>query len=546
MKRIYFLTLIATVFMMPLFSSAQSNMVYNAGLEEWDDANTPTGWNKYENISQESTIVHEGSYSAAQISASSSKKFRQNIQGVVPGTTYTVSFWFLDNDPAAKCRIWSYWLKADGSYLDDNAEELRPSTFSVDNPDWQHFVVQVTAPDSAAKFRFEVRAYKESGNTGGKVYYDDFYFGTEEQVLPEPSNYPTDFTATAYKVFIDLSWTDAAGDQLPTGYLIYGYKDGVDMPVPTDGFPVEDDDDWSDGIASGNVPFGMNSVRVDGLDANTTYHFVIYPFTNAGENIDYKTDGTPPTASATTENVELIEYWDFDDEFGPWNAYDVAGEQHWEVKEYNGNKFAKMSGYQGGSHANEDWLISGPYSLPTDTPVFFNFDNSYKYDGEPLKFYVSTNYDGSGNPNDFEWTDLSDEATWSEGNYTWANSGDIDLSNFGGSAIYLAFKYTSTDEASSTWKIDNTMLFKNITTGVNDIENAEISVFPNPARDVINVNTNAEGVVSVADLTGKTVMTEAVNKGENRLNISNLHPGVYFVILKTSENNFKAEKLIVK
>ncbi|HCX73958.1 MAG TPA: hypothetical protein DHM37_09590, partial [Candidatus Cloacimonas sp.] len=47
-------------------------------------------------------------------------------------------------------------------------------------------------------------------------------------VDPEPSNYPTSFTATANGYDqVDLSWTDATGTTLPDGYLIKANETGT-------------------------------------------------------------------------------------------------------------------------------------------------------------------------------------------------------------------------------------------------------------------------------------------------------------------------------
>ena len=46
--------------------------------------------------------------------------------------------------------------------------------------------------------------------------------------------------------------------------------------------------------------------------------------------------------------------------------------------------------------------------------------------------------------------------TWPEaGAWTFANSGEIDLSAFDGKKIQVAFKYASTDSGADTWEIKN-------------------------------------------------------------------------------------------
>lgn len=148
--------------------SAQ-NVMNNPGFESWDNATTPTGWDIIEDITQENLIVRTGQYAARQEAGTSD--LRQNVP-VVGGLTYTISFWYLDNDANARSRIWSYWLNGT-STISTNTAELRPSTYSTDNPNWQEYTVTIDAPLNADGLRFEVRTYNDNQG-GGYIYFDDF------------------------------------------------------------------------------------------------------------------------------------------------------------------------------------------------------------------------------------------------------------------------------------------------------------------------------------------------------------------------------------
>ncbi len=128
-------------------------------------------------------------------------------------------------------------------------------------------------------------------------------------VLPEPSNHVTQFqvdSTTANQIF--LSWIGATGSVLPNKYLILGVKDGATFPSVTDGTPIANDEDWSDGTAAFNVLHhdGENTFTVSNLEELTTYTFKIYPYNNGGADIDYKTDGTIPTATGTTKEAQTL------------------------------------------------------------------------------------------------------------------------------------------------------------------------------------------------------------------------------------------------
>lgn len=546
MKNFILLLTIAAFVAAPFLSNGQ-NMVQNPGLEQWDNSTTPTGWDLYDNISQESTNIHSGTYSAAHMSDASSKKLRQDIDNVTPGTEYTISYWYLDNDPSARTRIWSYWMDASGTYLDDDADVLRPSTYSEDNPNWQQFTATLTAPVNAAQFRFEVRVYKQDNNTGGYVYYDDFEFSGQTSSDPEPSNYPTDFAATANGLSINLTWTDATGTQLPSGYLILGAKDGYSTTAPQDGTPVADDFDWSDGTAAANVAYGQQAFTFSNLEVFTSYTFTIYPYTNGGANIDYKTDGSAPTVTQTTPDITVLNSEDFEDStLGDWTPHNVTGNQVWEPYTYNDNTFAKMSGYDSGSHANEDWLVSPELDFTNYVSGDFTFDNAYKYDGNPLMLLVSTDYDGTSSPETFTWNDITSSATWSDGNYNWVASGDVNLNNYLGQKIYLAFKYTSTDDASSTWEVDNLFVYGVKSVGIGENSGDVISVYPNPANEYFTIKSNQNGSASIIDVTGKVVIDTKIVSGSNNINIANLSAGIYFVNTLMEDGSKASAKLLVK
>ena len=117
-------------------------------------------------------------------------------------------------------------------------------------------------------------------------------------INPEPSNHVTDFTATTgdptYSV-INVAWGDATGTQLPSGYLIKGSSVGYDNIVaPVDGTPE------ANAPLVKNISYGVQVASFTGLNENTTYYFKIYPYTNSGDDIDYKTDGVVPQDDATT------------------------------------------------------------------------------------------------------------------------------------------------------------------------------------------------------------------------------------------------------
>lgn len=109
--------------------------------------------------------------------------------------------------------------------------------------------------------------------------------GDEPQLSTMPSNHVVNFSTS----FINLSWTDAIGTNLPDGYLIQLSEIGYNsIPQP------------QNGIAANNytnakvVPYGVENCTFTGLKSNTDYYFKIYSFTGQGSNTIYKLDGNAP------------------------------------------------------------------------------------------------------------------------------------------------------------------------------------------------------------------------------------------------------------
>ena len=110
--------------------------------------------------------------------------------------------------------------------------------------------------------------------------------------LPEPTNFPTNFSA--YNII--LQWTDAIGLIVPDGYLVRMSSTGFNnIAVPIDGVPVPD------GLTDKNVAPGIQSAWFGNLTPNTTYYFKIFTYTGTGSSIDYKTDGSVPQIQRTTQ-----------------------------------------------------------------------------------------------------------------------------------------------------------------------------------------------------------------------------------------------------
>ncbi|UKN02095.1 DUF5689 domain-containing protein [Paracrocinitomix mangrovi] len=152
----------------------------------------------------------------------------------------------------------------------------------------------------------------------------------------------------------------------------------------------------------------------------------------------------------------------FDDDdinSGGWITVQVSGPGvNWTTSMAGGasTPYAVISNWNGSSNdACENWLISPGMDLSSSTGAVLNFNNAYNYAGDALAVLVSSDYSGSGDPSLATWTDITSSATWSSGGWAWANSGDIDLSAYTGTSVYVAFKYVGSASDGSTWELDD-------------------------------------------------------------------------------------------
>lgn len=149
-------------------------------------------------------------------------------------------------------------------------------------------------------------------------------------------------------------------------------------------------------------------------------------------------------------------YQDFVSSFGTYTTYDVAGGQSWEI-DYS---TAKMTGYVNNvNNANEDWLISAPFSLEGVSEVSMTMTYIARYFSnlnQDITIQVSEDYT-SGDPNNAQWTQVN--ADLSEGtNWTDFNTTVIDLSRFAGKKVCVAVKYLSDDKKAGTIEVQSILI----------------------------------------------------------------------------------------
>jgi len=178
---------------------------------------------------------------------------------------------------------------------------------------------------------------------------------------------------------------------------------------------------------------------------------------------------------------------------------------------------------------NDDWFISA--MVYVGDGANFNFWAKTYYEGPLERFNVGVS---TTTPDPGEFTIISDgpyvEAPmdWTEYNY--------DLSDYAGQNIYVAIQCVSYD--GFVFMIDDLVIDPS-TTGFGDdlvIENVTTSIYPNPARDHISIESNKIiDEVMIYNNMGQLVYSGEFNNNQVLINTSNLITGMYLVQIRSGE-----------
>ncbi len=269
--------------------------------------------------------------------------------------------------------------------------------------------------------------------------------------IPVVINNPAGREVTAELLYADgVSTTDAADFNLPADAAVSGgnaYVAGrVTFPANTEGTDTLE-------VELNIQDTEENEEQEDGV-------FVLQSIQNA-------TVGSQDRVTVKIGAVQIL-FVDFsNDELAPMAAISVASNENWGTSSAGSADnvpYAVINGF-GANEPSNDWLISPAINFNNYDGETLTFLNAKNFDDagleRGLRILVSTDYDGSGNPEDFTWTDVSDQVeNYSPGGYEFVSSGEVDLSGspFQGDAVYIAFQYLSSGTgggSTEAWEVDD-------------------------------------------------------------------------------------------
>jgi hypothetical protein len=162
--------------------------------------------------------------------------------------------------------------------------------------------------------------------------------------------------------------------------------------------------------------------------------------------------------------IPVVGFWEenFNTNLGVFIAHNIVGAQVWVWGNFDGG-CAVMNGFSSGAQNNEDWLVSPAINLADKVNVNMAIREAVNYstDLTNMKVLISNNYDGSSLPTvSGDWTELAGFTRPVGNSWTFVDSGNIDISQYDGETIYIAFKYNSTTSVAATWEVSKVQLYE--------------------------------------------------------------------------------------
>lgn len=201
---------------------------------------------------------------------------------------------------------------------------------------------------------------------------------------------------------------------------------------------------------SSHADFGIDSIPKGNGSV-----IAVYTVYNSDKQINIRTaDEVQLSGDRIARQYVLNE--DFPGNLGNFMAKSVIGSNGW----YYTSQYdcAIMSGYSGGAHENEDWLISPAIDMSSLTDALMTFTHAgslYGSTWDNVSVQISTDYDGISLPTESgTWTEIKD-FEYPTG-WTFISSGGIDMTDYcGSSSVYVAFKYLSDNSTALKWEISS-------------------------------------------------------------------------------------------
>jgi hypothetical protein len=145
-----------------------------------------------------------------------------------------------------------------------------------------------------------------------------------------------------------------------------------------------------------------------------------------------------------------------------WKTYTEAGTKTWHSdKSGSLGPWIQATAYGSGQPLVISWMIAPQIDLTASVKPYIKFESADGFDnGSTLELFVSTDYTGSVTPWTSTWTKLNFTLppSTASGYSSFVSSGQVDLSAYNGSTLYIAWVYKGGGSKTTTWEVDNVLI----------------------------------------------------------------------------------------
>ena len=218
----------------------------------------------------------------------------------------------------------------------------------------------------------------------------------------------------------------------------------------------------------------------------------------------------------------------------PWEKWDIT-----ETTSFGYVHSGDSAAWIGGTAVEEpkhDWLMTPLISIPENENAMMYYWLWYHSEMSYVnRFYIMI-YD---NETDM-WEQAYLLANEFNSPYHYTEEYKLDLNPWVGKDIKIAFVKNGTYQMA----MDDIRVLSSGTDNVDDVVlSSEIEIYPNPANDFVTIKThnNIGDLITISDISGRTLITEEVTADDIQIDIADLAKGLY--IIKVGD---ESEKLIIR
>ena len=238
--------------------------------------------------------------------------------------------------------------------------------------------------------------------------------------------------------------------------------------------------------------------------------------------------------SCDPRNLPFTCGFEANDDFGCWNFVDADGDGYnWDLefgpsigKTHSGSGSVGTASFRNdvGVLSPDNWMITPAIVVPAEgaTIEWWVAGVDQNYYAEYYSVLVSTT---GNNPADFTNTVFAGTVS----NFDWTKV-SRSLAGFAGQTIYVAFRHHNISDM--YWMLlDDISITAGNHAGIDEVNDINVSLYPNPTTGKLNVNAEGAQEINVLDINGRVVMTA---NNTNTIDLSNLSNGCYFVRVITN------------